>query len=384
MNLCFPGEYIFILVVLIVGPLHFSISAFGTDRNQLAIPTVEQNIPLDGNVDEKSWSNSYHLTFPEAGAKGQNVTIYLHYEPNEMALVGAFVIPDDSPADNVGEFDAIRFIFDVDPRLSSVNTQSVIHDLAIYRYGEIIYRIGNEIKSKSNVSPLNLQPPLERIEFKTNSDANRWTGQFRIYLSTEPTIYKFTIQQQNDWTGKQGNISMYPSPSVNLVDTSTWGNILFRTGMSGNNIAPTPTPEVISPPTPETTTPPTSPPSLTVFSKKVDGLTVTIDGQKSSEITRILCNWGDGTQSNCSFDPHFDHTYTKSDTYEITVYGFDKHDKQVIETDPISVSVKATDDEVTADDQNPLVEPVVLAAIVTTIGGIVGALIALKKRGGSS
>jgi hypothetical protein len=238
MNLWLPGEYIFILIVLIIGPLQFSVPVFGTDRSQINIPTLEEKILFDGNVEENRWSNSYRVSFPEAGFEGQNVTVYLHYEPNEKALIGAFVIPDDSPADNKREFDAIRFIFDV-----SASTQSVVHDIALYRYGEIIYRIENEMKSKSNVSPLNLQPPFERIEFKTNSDANRWTGQFRIYFSTEPTIYKFVIQQQNDWTGKQGNVSLYPSPDINLADPSTWGNILFRSEVSEVTSAPTPTPE---------------------------------------------------------------------------------------------------------------------------------------------
>jgi hypothetical protein len=389
------------LIILLVGSLYSSSSVFGTNRSQIVIPAVEQIIPLDGNVDENKWENSYKISFPEAGKKGQNVTIYFQYNPSKKTLVGAFVIPDDSPASNVREFDAIRFIFDVGTKLSNDTKQSVIHDIALYRYGEIIYRIGNDIKSRSNVSPVKLQLPFERIEFKTNSNSDGWTGQFRIYLRTEPTFYKFAIQQQNDWTGKQGNISIFPSSKTNLSDPNTWGSIAFKatsaptptptsaptpTPTSAPTPTPTsaPTPTPTSAPTPTPTSAPTpTPPPLTVFIKNVDGLTVTIDGRQSPEIVRIRCYWGDGEQSTCNFNPDFKHTYDKPNTYEISVFGFNEFDKQIAESEPISVSVN-TVNQGPANDRNPLMEPAVLAAIVTTIGGIAGALIALKKRRGGS
>jgi hypothetical protein len=78
---------------------------------------------------------------------------------------------------------------------------------------------------------------------------------------------------------------------------------------------------------------------------------------------------------------------TSFHTYFIKITGYDKENpnQAIARSHPISVIVKATDvdDKAETKDQNPITNPAVLTTVITTIGGIIAALIALKKRASS-
>lgn len=224
-----------ILLSIVIGAC--SLRVFGDDGITIAIPVMTSEVNLDGNIGvDNEWKDAFVISFPGARSDGQNVTVYLKYEPNSKVLYGAFSIPGKSPVPSQSS-EGIHFLFDTAGSINE-NLNNKDHDIAFYRDKTVRYFIGDKEKgwitnvtSVSSETELPLQDPFSKLDFRIITAADGWSGEFKIDLRSDPSLYGFSIVTQTDVTTRTGRqepqSTRYPS-TLNVTDPSTWTKISFK------------------------------------------------------------------------------------------------------------------------------------------------------------
>lgn len=209
-----------------------------------------QKISFDGSIDNKEYKNAKQLPFNNSN----NIDLgklYLQYNLKNNALEGAFVIPNPS-----GNNDALlHLLFDTaasDNNNNNINSANLNpnndHRIDISKnLQQARYFIGNgtngwkvennSIQGNNNIT-MKMNDPFDKINIMTSSNAEKWIGEFKIYFiqkaqkqsqTQEPLmpIKRIALLQENYLSGKKVNSSI--PQNISLTDSSTWSSISLLT-----------------------------------------------------------------------------------------------------------------------------------------------------------
>jgi hypothetical protein len=207
------------------------------NSNSTQIPIVKHEIKLDGNFVKDEWKDALNITFPEARNEGQNVSLYMKYNPDNRVLDGFFTIPGRSaPLFQSTSYEGIHLRFDVEGGANKYLSLDD-HDITFYRDGTVRYLIGDKGKewiinstSATSETQLPLQSQFSKIDYKIIPTSDSWKGQFKLYFNTTPTLYGFSILEETpiiSRTGHQNSSSAKYPTSSNLMNPFTWRKISF-------------------------------------------------------------------------------------------------------------------------------------------------------------
>jgi len=126
-------------------------------------------------------------------------------------------------------------------------------------------------------------------------------------------------------------------------------------------------------------------PELIITNARVDGPTITISGDATSksggQITKYHIDWNDG-KTNDVRDFPFVHAYDKPGNYIVSIKVYDSND--LTNTRDLPIEIKQSTLLPSETSNNDLIsrifEPSIMAAIITTIGGIIGIIITVRSK----
>ncbi|MER5175792.1 MAG: hypothetical protein ABJB76_00935 [Candidatus Nitrosocosmicus sp.] len=309
---------------MLIGSICNFCYALNTKNNiNIVIVPISSNIkddfPQKGSVlDQYNLKKELEkkITFQSANSINQNVTLNLKYEPNSNSIYGIFEIPDNSQDDK----DSIIFLFDsnVHNNPSGKNVKSTNQNITLIRNQKAQYFIGNEEQNKPIISASSIGNTLELGQYFENMT-------FNIFSQSDKWGGDFRIYLSNQSKSYNFAIQQQDYPSGKKSDF----------------------------------------PSLTSITNPA--LMNTIDFENLSNTTF--------PQFTKTINNHSNNTLAPNITSNI------KTTKTTSNTNSNSSSNKTPSPaEQSNNFKNPLLEPTVLGALITTIGGIIGGIIALKSK----
>jgi hypothetical protein len=375
---------IILLILVVIGfTFHLRPSIVYANSDSVSIPLATNEIKnIDGNIDSNEWKDAHKISFSEARLDGQNVTVYLKYESNNTALDIGFIIPGKSPIPfQSASYEGIHFAFDItDSKSQYLNSND--HLISLYRDKTVQYLIGHKEKgwitnattATTSETNLPLQEPFSKIDFSITSAINSWSGEFKVYFKSEPTLYRFSILEETNVTSRTGHqihqTINFPQSSK-LTNPSTWTDIKFEK-------TPGPLPRsLVDKTVNETSSVDETKPELFITNIRAEDLTVTVSGDAISksggQIKNYHIDWNDAKTNDLKNFP-FVHQYDKPGTYIISIKVEDTNG-QTTAWDR-SVTLQASN----IDLISRIFEPSIMAAIITTIGGIIGVIITVRAK----
>lgn len=324
-------------------------------------PINNQKISFDGSVNIDQWTKAQQISFNKSN--GLDIgKIYLQYDLKDNALEGAFVIPNPTSNNDARLHLLLHAAKAIDNNnKSSYNLNSnndhkidLSKNLQQARYfignGPNGWKVENTSMQGNNNITIPLNEPFNKINIVTSSNAEKWTGEFKIYFIHQPRqllplpINRLAIVQENYISGKYINSSI--PPNVSSINPSTWSAISLS---SKNMITPTIT---------ENTSSPTS-------------------INKSENQTSL------STSAVPPLSPKTINNYPNN-TIAPNITSNSPITKTTPNTDSSSSITSTTSKPPSNSPQNPLLEPTVLAALITTIGVIIVGIITAKSKSKST